>query len=87
MKSHLSIGLINLNVSSKFPPKGENIFIFNLGRFKNGEGDKFVIFLFFNVSGISYQSFREYMVICSPASNLKTASSKEGHIGFARRTG
>lgn len=44
VKSHLSIGLINLNVSSKFPPKGEDLFIFHLGRFKNGERDKFVIF-------------------------------------------
>lgn len=44
MKSHLSIGLINLNVSSKFPPKGENLFIFNLDGFKNAERDKFVIF-------------------------------------------
>lgn len=33
MKSHLSIGLINLNVSSKFPPKGEYFFTFNLGCF------------------------------------------------------
>lgn len=33
MKSHLSIGFINLNVSSKFPPKGENLFIFNSGCF------------------------------------------------------
>lgn len=44
MKSHLSIGLINLNVSSKFPRKGENLFIFNLGHFKNRERDKFVNF-------------------------------------------
>lgn len=47
MRSHLSIGLISLNVSSKFPPKGENLFIFNLGRFKNGERDKFVFFFIF----------------------------------------
>lgn len=87
MKSHLSIGLINLNVSSKFPLKGENLFIFNSGCFKYGERDKFVIFYFFNVSNIAYQSFREYMVICLPVSSLKTASSKEGHIGITRRTG
>lgn len=47
MKSHLSIGLISLNVSSEFPLKGENLFIFNLGHFKNRERDKSVIFFFF----------------------------------------
>lgn len=87
MKSHLSIGFINLNVSSKFPPKGEYLFIFSLGHFKNGEREKFVSFFFFNVSNIACQSFREYMVICSPVSSLKTASSKERHIGIMRRTG
>lgn len=87
MKSHLSIGLINLNMSSKFPAKGQNLFIFNLGHFKYGERDKFVIFFFFNVSNIAHQSFREYVVICSPVSSLKTASSKEGHTEITKRTG
>lgn len=38
MISHLSNGLINLNVSKKFPLRGENFFFFfNLGSFENGE--------------------------------------------------
>lgn len=37
MISLLSNGLINLNVSKKFPLKGEKLFLFNLGLFKNGE--------------------------------------------------
>lgn len=38
MISHLSNGLINLNVSEKFPLRGENFFFFfSLGSFKNRE--------------------------------------------------
>lgn len=40
----------------------------------------------FNVGNITYQSFREHVVICLPVSSLKTAISK-GHTGMTRKTG